>query len=150
MIDKKQFEENPEDTKTVSLNTVEEWQIENTTTNPGLVAHPFHIHVNPFQIVEIFDPNQTVVTYVTDRTTASTTGEGATPNPNHSGIYRNPTPLADGTVIVAHSTDTHGDKNLGTRANPSSRYTFRLKTLKKSGNVWVSDQTLTSGISKRS
>ena len=23
-------------------------------------SHPFHIHVNPFQIVEIFDPNQTV------------------------------------------------------------------------------------------
>jgi FtsP/CotA-like multicopper oxidase with cupredoxin domain len=60
-IDGKQFEESPEDTKTVALNTVEEWQVENTTTAPGPVAHPFHIHVNPFQLVEIFDPNQNVV-----------------------------------------------------------------------------------------
>lgn len=60
-IDGRQFEENAVDTKTVTLNTVEEWQIENTTTKPGPVAHPFHIHVNPFQIVEVFDPNQLVV-----------------------------------------------------------------------------------------
>jgi len=60
-IDGKQFEEDPADTKTVTLNTVEEWLIENKTTNPGPVAHPFHIHVNPFQIVEVFDPNQKVV-----------------------------------------------------------------------------------------
>jgi FtsP/CotA-like multicopper oxidase with cupredoxin domain len=63
-IDCKQFEENAADTKTVTLNTVEEWQIENTSTAgvgvPGPVAHPFHIHVNPFQIVEVFDPNQQV------------------------------------------------------------------------------------------
>ena len=66
MIDGKQFSESPEDTKTVALNTVEEWQVENAS-NPGItvprpVAHPFHIHVNPFQIVEVFDPNQTVQT----------------------------------------------------------------------------------------
>ena len=28
------------------------------TDPPGVVDHPFHIHVNPFQIVEFFDPNQ--------------------------------------------------------------------------------------------
>ncbi|HEY4922508.1 MAG TPA: multicopper oxidase domain-containing protein [Xanthobacteraceae bacterium] len=61
MIDDRQFEENADDTKVVTLDTVEEWQIENTTTIPGPVAHPFHIHVNPFQIVEVFDPNATVV-----------------------------------------------------------------------------------------
>jgi FtsP/CotA-like multicopper oxidase with cupredoxin domain len=65
-IDGLQFDENnPLDTKIVTLNTVEEWQIENTSAPPGgvpdWVAHPFHIHVNPFQVVEVFDPNQTVV-----------------------------------------------------------------------------------------
>ena len=42
------------------LNTNEEWKIINTTSNlpgpPGPIMHPFHIHINPFQIVEIFDP----------------------------------------------------------------------------------------------
>jgi len=63
MIDGQQFNETPEDAKIVTLNTVEEWQVENTSTDPniGPVAHPFHIHVNPFQLVDIFDPNATVM-----------------------------------------------------------------------------------------
>jgi FtsP/CotA-like multicopper oxidase with cupredoxin domain len=71
----------------IMLNTVEEWKIVNSTVNggiqappppanpvtpvtilpsvvatdpPGVVDHPFHIHINPFQIVEVFDPNQFV------------------------------------------------------------------------------------------
>jgi FtsP/CotA-like multicopper oxidase with cupredoxin domain len=55
----------------IMLNTVEEWKIVNSTVNgavkngqvvatdpPGIVDHPFHIHINPFQIVEFFDPNE--------------------------------------------------------------------------------------------
>ncbi len=34
------------------LNGVEEW-----TMKSGFVSHPFHIHVNPFQIVAIYDPD---------------------------------------------------------------------------------------------
>jgi FtsP/CotA-like multicopper oxidase with cupredoxin domain len=48
----------------VTLNRAEEWTIENTTegTNgPGVIDHPFHIHINPFQITEVFDPNQNLV-----------------------------------------------------------------------------------------
>ncbi|MEM7587345.1 MAG: multicopper oxidase domain-containing protein [Acidobacteriota bacterium] len=37
---------------TMKLNSSEEWKL----TNYGGGAHPFHIHVNPFQVVEIFDP----------------------------------------------------------------------------------------------
>ena len=37
---------------TMQLNTAEEW----TLRNLGGGAHPFHIHVNPFQVVEIFNP----------------------------------------------------------------------------------------------
>jgi FtsP/CotA-like multicopper oxidase with cupredoxin domain len=36
------------------LGTTEEWTIANATTN---IAHPFHIHINPFQIFEVFDPS---------------------------------------------------------------------------------------------
>jgi FtsP/CotA-like multicopper oxidase with cupredoxin domain len=38
------------------LNTVEEWTVENKTV-VTLIDHPFHIHVNPFQVTEVFDPN---------------------------------------------------------------------------------------------
>lgn len=38
----------------MELNTDEEWTVRNLATN---VSHPFHIHINPFQIVELFRPN---------------------------------------------------------------------------------------------
>jgi FtsP/CotA-like multicopper oxidase with cupredoxin domain len=38
------------------LNTVEQWKIINTTN--AAIDHPFHIHINPFQITAVFDPNQ--------------------------------------------------------------------------------------------
>jgi FtsP/CotA-like multicopper oxidase with cupredoxin domain len=71
---------------TVFLNTVEEWKVENSTVGTaafpgGPIDHPFHIHINPFQIVEVFDPNaqvvdpasgQTLPKYVTDPPTAPT------------------------------------------------------------------------------
>jgi FtsP/CotA-like multicopper oxidase with cupredoxin domain len=43
----------------VLLNQVEEWKIVNETYGPP-ISHPFHIHINPFQIVEVFDPNATM------------------------------------------------------------------------------------------
>jgi FtsP/CotA-like multicopper oxidase with cupredoxin domain len=49
---------------TVPLGAVQEWKIVNTTngvTGPGTIDHPFHIHVNPFQITEVFDPNEKLV-----------------------------------------------------------------------------------------
>jgi FtsP/CotA-like multicopper oxidase with cupredoxin domain len=57
MIDGKQFD--GEVGEVVLLNTVEEWTVVNETYGP-LIAHPFHIHINPFQVIEVFDPNATV------------------------------------------------------------------------------------------
>ncbi|HUP63145.1 MAG TPA: multicopper oxidase domain-containing protein [Thermoanaerobaculia bacterium] len=40
-------------------NNNEEWTLVNTTSDaasPGPIMHPFHIHINPFQIFEVFDP----------------------------------------------------------------------------------------------
>jgi FtsP/CotA-like multicopper oxidase with cupredoxin domain len=50
----------------VTLGNVEEWKIINTTatsTTPfqGSIDHPFHIHINPFQITEVFDPNENLM-----------------------------------------------------------------------------------------
>jgi len=39
--------------QTMILNDEEEWLILNNT----IVPHPFHIHVNPFQVIETYDPN---------------------------------------------------------------------------------------------
>jgi FtsP/CotA-like multicopper oxidase with cupredoxin domain len=36
------------------LNTAEEWVVENQANDK---SHPFHIHINPFQILELFEPN---------------------------------------------------------------------------------------------
>jgi L-ascorbate oxidase len=50
------FDPNPYDPKridrTLTLNGIDEW-----TLQSYFVSHPFHIHVNPFQIVKILDPN---------------------------------------------------------------------------------------------
>jgi FtsP/CotA-like multicopper oxidase with cupredoxin domain len=54
-IDGKQFEHNRID-QTMQLGATEEWTLYNDNVNGA--AHPFHIHVNPFQVVEIKDPKQ--------------------------------------------------------------------------------------------
>lgn len=40
----------------VLLNKAEEWKVSNETYSS--ISHPFHIHINPFQITEVFDPNE--------------------------------------------------------------------------------------------
>ncbi|MEA2602211.1 MAG: hypothetical protein QOF89_3203 [Acidobacteriota bacterium] len=55
----------------VLLNKVEQWKVTNSTVNPN-ISHPFHIHINPFQVVEVFSPNEKLSDgspkYVTDKT----------------------------------------------------------------------------------
>jgi FtsP/CotA-like multicopper oxidase with cupredoxin domain len=41
----------------VLLNKVEEWTVTNNST---FISHPFHIHINPFQVTEVFAPNSTL------------------------------------------------------------------------------------------
>ncbi|HEY5027602.1 MAG TPA: multicopper oxidase domain-containing protein, partial [Candidatus Angelobacter sp.] len=53
-INGKKFEEGVVN-EIMLLGTQQEWTIENWSA-AGNVRHPFHIHVNPFQIVELFDP----------------------------------------------------------------------------------------------
>jgi len=51
-INDKQFDGTRYD-QTIVLGDSEEWLLTNSTSK---IAHPFHIHINPFQVVEIFDP----------------------------------------------------------------------------------------------
>jgi FtsP/CotA-like multicopper oxidase with cupredoxin domain len=59
-IDGKQFDDTTG--QLVRLNRAEEWKVENFT-NPqnAPIDHPFHIHINPFQVTEVFDPNEVLV-----------------------------------------------------------------------------------------
>lgn len=52
-IDGKQFEEGTID-QLMLLENSEEWTIRNVSGRA--VQHPFHIHINPFQVTEVFDP----------------------------------------------------------------------------------------------
>jgi FtsP/CotA-like multicopper oxidase with cupredoxin domain len=49
--------------RTLPLGGVEQWDLTASTNIPGAtISHPFHIHVNPFQIVKILDPEGRDVT----------------------------------------------------------------------------------------
>jgi FtsP/CotA-like multicopper oxidase with cupredoxin domain len=53
LIDGKQFEQNgPIIDQCMELGSTQDWLLENYTTVP----HPFHIHINPFQVREIYVP----------------------------------------------------------------------------------------------
>ena len=55
-INDKTFQENHVD-EAMLLDTKQEWTIQNfSTATAGSPLHPFHIHINPFQIVEMYDP----------------------------------------------------------------------------------------------
>src|SRR5260370_39762787 len=43
----------------IKLNTAEEWILENWWESS---IHPFHIHVNPFQVLEVYNPNDATQT----------------------------------------------------------------------------------------
>ncbi len=94
------------------------------------------------------DPGQMSLTYITDKTTSSSTQEGKAPAAANSGKYRNPLVLSNGKLIAAHTSNTFDDRNIGTAIAPQSRFDFRLKTLKQVGGVWIPDSLITPGFSK--
>lgn len=127
------------------------FQIREDPRNPGwffgVDAPEFQTHAAG-QIVKLFGPadvdaSSMRVVYITHPDTAHPTD---TPSPNHSGLYRNPLPLTTGAIVASHTAETRDDANQGTTANPLSRYDFRLKNLRTSGNYYVADTPLTAGI----
>ena len=86
-----------------------------------------------------------MISYVTHRDTA---GFSDTPSANHSGLYREPLPLADGSLLAVHTFTTTLDSNIGSTDHPQSRYAYRIKQLGLTGDYWTPVMTLTNGISK--
>jgi len=117
----------------------------------GVDCYEFDTHASG-QIVHLtgnpnLNANEMRITYVTHPSTQAPT---QTPGPNHSGLYRDPLPLSDGTWVAAHTANTLKELNLGTATNPRSRFDFRLKELVIASNGYLTAGTpLTPGIRKR-
>ncbi len=87
------------------------------------------------------NPAAIAVEYITHPDT-----DGTVPSANHSGHYRNPTVLSNGTLIAAHTFTQTQAGNDGTRAAPIPRYIFRLRTLSTAGNGYqAANATFTAG-----
>jgi L-ascorbate oxidase len=93
--------------RTLILGGVDEW-----TLKSDFVSHPFHIHVNPFQVVKILDPNGVDVS-----------GPDAVDDPNKTGV---PDPQYRG--LKGTWKDTLWVKNIGKSATNSGQYTLIVRT----------------------
>lgn len=89
-----------------------------------------------------------VIMPVTHAATAGFTNDGQSPAAGHSGMYRNPLPTSDGSLLAVHTAETRLEQNDGTRALPRYRYQLRIKSMAASGDVFTADQAITPGTSK--
>jgi hypothetical protein len=87
------------------------------------------------------NPTNMVVTYITP--------PGAGTGPSSLGMFRNPLPMSDGTIIAVFSDCSNSisgwDTNQGTASLPVSKFHFRLMTLTNNGGVYGTNQFLTTG-----
>jgi len=139
-------------------------QIRESATAPGtyfgIDAPEFYTHAGGHLVSLNAAPetpaDQIAVAWVSHPDTGSFT---ETPGPCHSGFYRNPLPLSDGTLLAVHAgersagvPETRQAANDGTRAAPVARYKFRMRGLLAAGAPCSGYQrygaTLTAGITK--
>ncbi len=128
------------------------FHIKESLVTPGLYyatnAREFGTHSGG-QVITLtgaptLNADQMVVTPITH---PDTQAADDTPSANHSGMYRDPLPLSNGQIVVAHTTATKQDQNQGSSTNPISLYDFRLKLLADAGNGYQNGgQPLTTGI----
>jgi hypothetical protein len=128
------------------------FQLHENPAQPGVYyavdAPEFQTHASGQIIRFAAEPGRTAdniaITYITPRSTRDV-AQG-TPPADASGHYRDPLPLADGTLLAVQTNELRGDVNDGSREAPKSRYAFRIKTMVAQGGVFVPGQTLTQGI----
>ena len=83
----------------------------------GIDAPEFSTHASG-QIISLNGPKGTdadhmAITYVTDRATASYNEDSKPADPNHSGHYRDPLAMSDGTLVAAHTVGDRGREGVG-------------------------------------
>lgn len=74
------------------------------------------------------NPEQMAITYLTPRSTFAPTN-GSSADATHTGFYRSPRMLTDGSLVCIHTTNKGAVANTGTLNNPKTAYDFRLKLL---------------------
>jgi hypothetical protein len=136
-------------------------------TNPNAIENTFQLHEDPnqagrylaidtpefathasgqllrFVAPPSLNPDQVTVQFLTPRATF-----GTAPAPGHSGRYRNPITLANGSIVAAHTPDQGVDQELGTAVARNPSYDFRLKFVvdPESDGTFVAGAALTPGI----
>ncbi|MFK7740411.1 MAG: hypothetical protein AB8H80_08805 [Planctomycetota bacterium] len=129
------------------------FHIDEDPTQPGRYyatdAPEFYSH-SAGQIVALTAPPGTNPDQITAEhlTHPDTHNQTSTPGPNHSGQYRDPCALSDGSLIAAHTNYTGSTTNSGSPSQPQTPFDFRLRTLVANGAYYEADTELTSGISK--
>jgi hypothetical protein len=78
--------------------------------------------------------------------TAITPTESQGGVPEDTGYFRNPLPLANGTLVAVHTDASGYLDNEGSEASPRWNYEFRLRVMSKSGEFYQPGATLTPGI----
>jgi hypothetical protein len=116
-------------------------QIAESPTDPGLYfgteAPEFGTHASGrIQAIRAEPTRRADEMAVDHRTHPSTGGASDSPPACHSGLYRDPLPLSDGTLVAAWAgerspgvPETRQDQNEGSSAAPQSRYAYRLVEL---------------------
>ena len=108
LIDGKTFDPNHY-SQIMRLNSAEEWTISNEANDK---AHPFHIHVNPFQITELFQPNR--------GTTPRTRSKPCYVDPNEPGDVEGVRAAARTVRLVGHASPYRPSRQINVTANCQS------------------------------
>lgn len=117
------------------------FQIKEDPTRPGRYfgtdAPEFETHASGQIVSMLAEPS---------RAADDISVEYVTANGVQDGHYRDPLPLSNGTLLAVHTNETRDEDNEGTRANPASRYAFRIKALTSQNGKHVAGEALTPGI----
>lgn len=118
----------------------------------GVDAPEFQTHASGLLVALTAPPTKrpdlVTIDYVTHPDTGTVVDDGESPPATHSGHYREPLMMSDGTLLAVHTAETRAAANEGSRALPDPRYDFRLRVVDRSGTYGVAAEALTPGISK--
>jgi len=134
-INGEKFQDGSDKTQQVFLNTVEEWKITNATNG---ISHPFHIHVNPFQISEMFNPSDTV---------PDPESKPTSPKPPLPKFIFTPTALAKDQCYIEQADTDPKDWKIFTYTDPNDKSTWKPCPLATpTPRVWWDVFPIPSGI----
>ena len=137
------------------------FQIKEDPSNQGVyfaAVSPEFAHETSGQLIKFSgklheNPENMIIEELTHSSTAGSVEVGQTANLYHSGRYRDPLPLTNGTLLAVHSESKNPNGNNGTSSQPKIRYNFRIKTLRQhlidGKELYIADLPITQGIVRK-